>query len=140
MRAGRQPAETTPQPAGKGRGKPNIKQEVFIHDNSRIRKKRRLPDRRKADPTPRMGIHSRRVHRRNEAQRLQALFRRLRQRIDKLKQEKAQPTAEQEIKGVRIVENTEIMRIQIFFPDKSDGDTRALLKSNGFRWAPSCGA
>lgn len=69
-----------------------------------------------------------------------AEIRRLRQRIDKLKQEKAQPTAEQEIKGIRIVENTENMRIQIFFPDKPDAETRSLLKSNGFRWAPSCGA
>ena len=69
-----------------------------------------------------------------------AEIRRLRQRIDKLKQEKSHPTAEQEIKGIRIVENPENMRIQIFFPDKPDAETRSLLKSNEFRWAPSCGA
>lgn len=69
-----------------------------------------------------------------------AEIRRLRKRIETLQQAKAQPTSENEIGDIRIVENTETMRIQIFFPDKPDSDTRALLKSNGFRWVPSCGA
>lgn len=69
-----------------------------------------------------------------------AEIRRLRKRIETLQQAKAQPTSENEIGDIRIVENTETMRIQIFFPDKPDSNTRALLKSNGFRWAPSCGA
>ena len=31
-------------------------------------------------------------------------------------------------------------RIQFLFDDKPDEDTRSLLKSHGFRWAPSEGA
>lgn len=37
----------------------------------------------------------------------------------------------------RVVENTEIMRLQLFFDEKPDADTRAVLKKNGFRFAPS---
>ena len=37
----------------------------------------------------------------------------------------------------RVVENTEIMRLQLFFDGKPDADTRAVLKKNGFRFAPS---
>lgn len=41
---------------------------------------------------------------------------------------------------LRIVENGEAARIQLFFDGKPDADTRSLLKSVGFRWAPSEGA
>lgn len=37
----------------------------------------------------------------------------------------------------KVVENTEIMRLQLFFDEKPDADTRAVLKKNGFRFAPS---
>lgn len=40
----------------------------------------------------------------------------------------------------KVVENAEIMRLQIFFDEKPDADIRAILKSNGFKWAPSNGA
>ena len=36
--------------------------------------------------------------------------------------------------------NTADNRLQIFFEDKPDEETRSALKSNGFRWAPSAGA
>jgi len=39
-----------------------------------------------------------------------------------------------------LVENFEENRIQIIFEGKPDAATRAELKSNGFRWAPSQGA
>ena len=42
--------------------------------------------------------------------------------------------------GYVLKENHEIGRIQFIFDGKPDADTRALLKSNGFRWAPSEGA
>ena len=37
----------------------------------------------------------------------------------------------------KVVENTEIMRLQLFFDEKPGADTRAVLKKNGFRFAPS---
>ena len=42
--------------------------------------------------------------------------------------------------GFELVENAEIGRIQFLFDEKPDDDTRALLKSYGFRWSPSQGA
>lgn len=42
--------------------------------------------------------------------------------------------------ALQIVENPDAARIQLFFPDKPDAATRDLLKSEGFRWAPSEGA
>lgn len=42
--------------------------------------------------------------------------------------------------GYKLVENTEICRIQFIFDSIPDADTRALLKSSGFRWSPSQGA
>lgn len=37
----------------------------------------------------------------------------------------------------KVAENAEIMRLQLFFDDKPDAETRAVLKKNGFRWSPS---
>lgn len=37
----------------------------------------------------------------------------------------------------KVVENAEIMRLQLFFDGKPDAETRAVLKKNGFRFAPS---
>lgn len=42
--------------------------------------------------------------------------------------------------GYKLVENAELGRIQFIFDGKPDEDTRALLKSHGFRWSPSQGA
>lgn len=42
--------------------------------------------------------------------------------------------------GYTYRENNEIMRVQFIFPGKPDDETRAMLKENGFRWAPSQGA
>ncbi len=42
--------------------------------------------------------------------------------------------------GYGLVENAELGRIQFIFDDKPDADIRDLLKTNGFRWAPSQGA
>lgn len=42
--------------------------------------------------------------------------------------------------GVRMVQNAEANRLQLFFDDKPSADVREQLKSNGFRWAPSSGA
>ena len=69
-----------------------------------------------------------------------ANIRRLRERLASLEKAKSTETKEHELNGVRVVENTEAMRLQLFFPGKPDEATRTLLKSNGFLWAPSVGA
>lgn len=70
-----------------------------------------------------------------------AEIRRLTARIKELEEVKTAPAAEPEQHdGFQVVENTESMRLQIIFEDKPDADTRTLLKSEGFRWAPSQGA
>lgn len=40
----------------------------------------------------------------------------------------------------QIVRNRETVRLQLIFDGKPEEKTREILKSNGFRWAPSCGA
>lgn len=39
----------------------------------------------------------------------------------------------------KVVENAEIMRIQLFFDDKPDSDTRTILKKHAYKWSPSNG-
>lgn len=42
--------------------------------------------------------------------------------------------------ALEVVENPDAARIQLVFPGKPDDATRAVLKRQGFRWAPSEGA
>ena len=70
-----------------------------------------------------------------------AEIRRLKGRLDKLKEIKEAGTQEHSeeelgIDGLKLVENTEAMRIQLIFDEKPDEKTRELLKANGFRWSP----
>ena len=61
-------------------------------------------------------------------------------RLAALEAAKSAPTATADnIKGegFRVVRNTDIMRLQFLFDGKPDEQTRTLLKSNGFKWAPS---
>lgn len=77
-------------------------------------------------------------------------MRNVRLRIEKLQRQKATAATEiiveadieteNEDSNIRIVDNPQADRIQIFFPDKPDADIRTKLKSNGFRWTPSIGA
>lgn len=69
-----------------------------------------------------------------------ANIRRIRGRIEVLEREAQKTTEAVTGEGYRLVENTEVMRIQFLFDEKPDADTRKLLKENGFRWAPSQGA
>ena len=70
-----------------------------------------------------------------------ANIRRLKARVEQLKKAATRPTREHACSGgVTITENAEENRIQITFPGKPDADTRSILKSNGFKWAPSHGA
>lgn len=69
-----------------------------------------------------------------------ANIRRLEGRIKSLQKTKSQGTRESENKFFKVKENVEAMRIQLFFEGKPEPEVRDILKSNGFRWAPSVGA
>lgn len=58
-------------------------------------------------------------------------------RIKELQATKERGTLETENQFFKIVENTEAMRLQLFFDGKPEPEVREVLKSNGFRWAPS---
>lgn len=68
-----------------------------------------------------------------------ANIKRVKQRIETLEAVKASKSIEEEHDGYTYRENTEAMRVQLRFDGKPDDETRALLKRNGFRWAPSQG-
>ena len=57
-------------------------------------------------------------------------------RLKRLKAAKTQENAESENEYFKIVENTDIMRLQLFFDGKPEANIRDILKSNGFRWSP----
>lgn len=69
-----------------------------------------------------------------------AEIRRLKQRIARLEKASQAETVERDETFCRVVENVEENRIQIIFDGKPAASIRAVLKSNGFRWAPSAGA
>lgn len=65
-------------------------------------------------------------------------IRRLQERVDFLKKQKTQEHKETERPdGIKVIENVELNRIQIVFPDKPSYEVRQILKQNGFRWSPS---
>ena len=56
--------------------------------------------------------------------------------LDSRAAQQTQPTENTKFDGGEIVRNLEADRLQILFDEKPDEDTRAALKSNGFRWSP----
>ena len=56
--------------------------------------------------------------------------------LDALQDRQDAPDAETAFDGGRIVRNAELNRLQILFDSIPDADTRAALKSEGFRWSP----
>ncbi len=66
-----------------------------------------------------------------------ANIKRTRDRLEGLKKVKEAGSQETECEFCKVVENTEIMRLQLIFDGKPGPDVRDILKSNGFRWAPS---
>jgi len=68
-----------------------------------------------------------------------AVIRSTKARLERLERAKAKPTDEvaQPSDLFRVVENTDIMRLQLFFDGKPEEDVRKILKANGFKWAPS---
>ncbi len=69
-----------------------------------------------------------------------ANIRRLKTRIAALETAAQRTTQERTHLGVRIVENAEENRLQLFFPGKPSEPVRRELKSFGFRWSPLAGA
>ena len=70
-----------------------------------------------------------------------ANIRRLKERLAHLQKQETQETTEKELtNGIRIVDNVEDNRLQIFFPGKPTDEIRENLKSYGFRWSPMVGA
>ena len=57
--------------------------------------------------------------------------------LDKLDAARVTQTDAIVFAGGEIVKNAELNRLQIIFHEIPDADTRATLKSNGFRWSPS---
>lgn len=64
----------------------------------------------------------------------------IRDRLERLEKEKAQEVTEENIGDIKVIDNTELSRIQIIFPGIPDAALRTELKRNGFKWAPSQGA
>lgn len=65
-----------------------------------------------------------------------ARIRTIKQRIEKLKKRQARESKEYNIGDVKVIENVEANRVQLFFPDKPSDEMRAKLKRYGFRWSP----
>jgi hypothetical protein len=69
-----------------------------------------------------------------------ANIKRIEGRIKQLSARKEQGDKEIEVNGVKIVQNSEAMRLQVFFDGKPEREIIQLMKSNAFKWAPSVGA
>jgi hypothetical protein len=70
-----------------------------------------------------------------------ANIRRMKERVAHLERNATRETNEVEREdGVKIIQNAEINRLQIFFPGKPDAAIRSNLKAHGFRWSPNEGA
>ena len=69
-----------------------------------------------------------------------ANIRRIKGRIEAIEKEKAVPGTEVEGNGYTYKEDSDLMRVQFFFDGKPSEEIRDILKTNGFRWAPSLGA
>ena len=69
-----------------------------------------------------------------------ANIKRLKGRLEELQNTKEKGSSEADYGEFKVIENTELMRIQIVFDGKPDEAIRSTLKANGFRWAPSQGA
>ncbi len=71
-------------------------------------------------------------------------MRTVKQRIEKLQRAKEDAETivetDNEDGTIRIVDNPQADRLQIFFPGKPSAEIRTQLKRNGFRWTPSIGA
>lgn len=65
-----------------------------------------------------------------------ARIRDVKKRIANLKAQANDKTTELMIGEVKIVDNVEENRVQLYFPGKPDDQTRQMLKTCGFKWSP----
>lgn len=61
---------------------------------------------------------------------------RIKKRVAELEALRERPNVELEGEGFTYREDTDENRVMFFFPAKPDEATRAVLKSNGFKWSP----
>ena len=66
-----------------------------------------------------------------------ATIRAAKKRILELEKKRANVKQEFVFGDIRIVDNVDDNRIQVFFPDKPSEEIRSRLKRSGFRWTPS---
>ena len=57
-------------------------------------------------------------------------------RLERLKAAKEKETTDYDTEHFKVVENTEMMRLQLFFDGKPDVEIREIVKRNGFKWSP----
>ena len=66
-----------------------------------------------------------------------AEIKRLEGRVQEIENRKATTPKDLIINGVRLLENTEMMRLQLFFEGKPERAIIDLLKKNAFKWSPT---
>lgn len=66
-----------------------------------------------------------------------ANIRRMKQRVVELQKKETTRTSQIDFEGGTITDNAEEDRVQIYFDEKPDSETRAALRGAGWRWAPS---
>lgn len=137
--------------------KAKAKQELMREANGIIRKHRKNPEVCVAELKARLGIaesSGRRLLEPDFAGRIGfpdyelrnnlANIKRMEARLTSIERMRArgtsETTAETAAGVVQVIEDVDAARIQLVFPDKPSPDIRSILKSHGFRWAPSSGA
>lgn len=65
-----------------------------------------------------------------------ANIKRVKSRIANLEQVKSEGTKKEENEYFKVVENSEAMRLQLYFDEKPSAEVREVLKTNGFRFSP----
>ena len=60
-------------------------------------------------------------------------------RLERLKAAKAEETIDYDTSYFKAVENTEMMRLQLFFDEKPEAEIRETIKHHGFKWSPRNG-
>lgn len=64
-----------------------------------------------------------------------ANIKRVKERIIELEKKESETTTEIEVNGVKIIDNIDANRLQIFFQDIPSEEIRNTLKHSGFRWS-----